>query len=85
MQYVGLDKQIRKNNFNSILLLVAFPLLLLGMVYVLIFFTREEHQSDPNYLFTQSAPFVLAGGYLVPGCLGWKYCYDPARDGKQAT
>lgn len=61
MQYVGLDKQIRKNNFNSILLLIAFPVLLLGMVYALLFFTEGEHELDPNVLFMQAAPFVLAG------------------------
>lgn len=60
MQYVGLDKQIRKNNFNSLLLLVAFPALLLGMGYALIYFTQEEHQQDPNTLFFQAMPVVLA-------------------------
>ncbi len=60
MQYVGLDKQIRKNNFNSILLLIAFPVLLLLMIYGLLFFTQNEHESDPNLLFAQAAPFVLA-------------------------
>lgn len=59
MQYVGLDKQIRKNNFNSILLLIAFPILLLGMIYALAYFLREEHQMDPNQLFLQSMPVVL--------------------------
>jgi heat shock protein HtpX len=61
MRYIGLDKQIRKNNFNSILLLIAFPVLLLAMVYGLVFFTRAEHGTDPNVLFAQSAPFILAG------------------------
>jgi heat shock protein HtpX len=59
MQYVGLDKQIRKNNFNSILLLIAFPALLLGMIYALAYFLREEHQMDHNQLFLQSMPVVL--------------------------
>jgi heat shock protein HtpX len=59
MQYVGLDKQIRKNNFNSILLLIAFPALLLGMTYALAFFTKKEHQEDPNMLFLQAMPIVL--------------------------
>lgn len=60
MQYVGLDKQIRKNNFNSLLLLVAFPALLLALTYALVFFTRGEHHEDPNMLFLQAMPFVLA-------------------------
>lgn len=59
MQYVGLDKQIRKNNFNSVLLLVAFPVLLLGMTYALIYFTSGEHREDPNQLFLGTMPVVL--------------------------
>lgn len=61
MQYVGLDKQIRKNNFNSILLLIAFPALLLLMFYLLFYFTTGEHHEDPNLLFAQVMPFVLIG------------------------
>lgn len=61
MQYVGLDKQIRKNNFNSILLLIAFPALLLLMTYLLFYFTTSEHHEDPNLLFAQAMPFVLIG------------------------
>ncbi len=61
MQYVGLDKQIRKNNFNSILLLIAFPALLLLMFYLLFYFTTGEHHEDPNLLFAQTMPFVLIG------------------------
>ncbi|NOT51126.1 MAG: M48 family metallopeptidase [Chitinophagaceae bacterium] len=60
MQYVGLDRQIRKNNFNSILLLIAFPVLLLGMFYLFFYFIAEKGQ-DPNELFLQTMPFVLIG------------------------
>ncbi len=59
MQYVGLDSQIRKNNFNSLLLLIAFPALLLGMTYALAYFTKAEHKEDPNLLFAQALPIVL--------------------------
>jgi heat shock protein HtpX len=59
MQYVGLDKQIRKNNFNSLLLLIAFPALLLGMVYAVLYFTQNQHQEDPNRLFAGTMPVVL--------------------------
>ena len=61
MEYIGLDKQIRKNNFNSILLLIAFPALLLGMVYLFLFFTNREYDIDPNSLFVRYLPFVMAG------------------------
>ncbi|MEO7984625.1 MAG: M48 family metallopeptidase [Bacteroidota bacterium] len=61
MQYIGLDKQRRKNNFNSVLLLIAFPALLLGMCYALVYFLQSEHQEDPNTVFLKAMPFVLAG------------------------
>ncbi len=61
MQYIGLDKQIRKNNFNSILLLVSFPVLLLGMFYLFFYFTADKYTTDPNRTFLQVMPFVAAG------------------------
>jgi len=60
MEYIGLDKQIRKNNFNSILLLIAFPALLLGMFYLFFYFIADKGQ-DPNEIFLQVMPFVLIG------------------------
>lgn len=59
MQYIGLDRQIRKNNFNSLLLLIAFPTLLLALVYALLYFTQGEHHEDPNLLFLGVMPVVL--------------------------
>ncbi len=61
MQYVGLASQIRKNNTNSVLLLVAFPLLLLAMCYAILFFSGEQNADQTNYYFLQIMPFVLAG------------------------
>jgi heat shock protein HtpX len=61
MQYVGLDRQIRKNNFNSILLLIAFPVLLLVMFYVFFFFINERSFDAANEYALRVLPFVLAG------------------------
>jgi heat shock protein HtpX len=62
MTYVGIQTQIRRNNFNSLLLIVAFPLVLLGMVYAILFFS-SQHQ-DPqivNDTFVNVVPFVIIG------------------------
>ena len=62
MTYVGIQTQIRRNNFNSFLLIIAFPLVLLGMVYAFLFFTSQ--QRDPqlvNDSFVNTVPFVLIG------------------------
>lgn len=61
MQYVGIDRQIRKNNFNSLLLLIAFPVLLLGMCYAIVFFAADKNQEDTQTLFIRYIPFVLIG------------------------
>src|SRR5512133_2962637 len=65
MTYVGIQTQIRRNNFNSILLIVAFPIVLLGMVYAFLFFTSQH--KDPqliNSTFANVIPFVLIGTSL---------------------
>jgi heat shock protein HtpX len=61
MQYVGLVSQVRKNNTNSVLLLIAFPALLLAMCYAIIFFAGEQDLDQTNQYFVQIIPFVLAG------------------------
>ncbi len=61
MKYIGLDKQIRKNNFNSILLLIAFPILLIIMVYVFLFFMNEKNMELANENAIRTIPFVLIG------------------------
>ncbi|HEX7904227.1 MAG TPA: M48 family metallopeptidase [Chitinophagaceae bacterium] len=61
MQYIGLDQQIRKNNFNSFLLLIAFPALLLAMFYLFFFFVNQQDAALANQHFIQAAPLVLVG------------------------
>ena len=68
MKYVGLSKQISRNNFYSFLLLLAFPTLLLGMFYAIIYFVALKENSnehgthiDPNTTFLYGLPFILIG------------------------
>jgi len=70
MKYVGLTSQIRKNNIYSGLLLIAFPALLLGMVYIITWFAVRQQNSgdyyapypatDPDAVFLRITPVVLA-------------------------
>ena len=59
MQYVGLQSQISRNNRNSILLLTAFPALMLGMVYIFFFFVNKQDIDQVNRHFLLALPFVL--------------------------
>jgi heat shock protein HtpX len=61
MQYTGLAQQISRNNRYSVLLLIAFPALLLGMFYIFFFFADKQEINQVNRHFLQSLPFVLAG------------------------
>ncbi len=72
MRYIGLHRQIQRNNFNSFLLLISFPALLLGMFYIIIYFFAKGNTSeystdnytasiDNNTMFFSVVPFILIG------------------------
>lgn len=72
MKYTGLHRQIQRNNFNSFLLLIAFPVLLLTIFYVITYFitkNKGSEYSDDSYsisaahntMFLTIIPFVLIG------------------------
>jgi heat shock protein HtpX len=67
MTYVGIQSQIWKNNTNSILLIITFPLVLLGMVYAFLYFTNlyfhHQYENAPpiNDAFMNTMPAVLIG------------------------
>lgn len=61
MTYVGLQKQVSRNNFNSLLLLIAFPLLLLGMFYIFYYFADDRNTEQANFHFIKTMPFILIG------------------------
>jgi heat shock protein HtpX len=46
MKYVGLQSQIWRNNTNSIILLIMFPLVLYGLLWIFMLFTIQE---EGNY------------------------------------
>src|SRR5262245_45887543 len=61
MQYIGLQRQIRRNNRNSFFLLITFPLLLLGMLYIFLFFADKQDIESTNQHFLVGTPFVIIG------------------------
>lgn len=58
MQYTGLQEQISRNNRYSLLLMIAFPTVLLGMFYVFFLFADPDHTNED---FLGTLPFVLIG------------------------
>jgi heat shock protein HtpX len=62
MKYIGLQNQIRRNNTRSLLLLAAFPGLILFGIYLFYFFAiGPEYIDEVNEQFIITIPFVLLG------------------------
>ncbi|MCH8904837.1 MAG: M48 family metallopeptidase [Bacteroidetes bacterium] len=62
MKYVGLQTQIWRNNTKSTLLLIAFPVLLLFLVWIFfyILYIKDYGIELINQEFLQTSPFVAA-------------------------
>ena len=73
MKYIGLQSQISSNNRKSILLLIAFPLLLLGLVW-LFFFAFHMYMADETISFNIDvvhSGFLYSVPYVTIGVLVW--------------
>jgi heat shock protein HtpX len=68
MKYVGLQSQIWRNNSNSIILLILFPLVLFGMVWLFIYIVGLQNKGftleAANYNFLLALPWVTIGVLL---------------------
>jgi heat shock protein HtpX len=63
--FVGIQTQIKRNNRKSVLLLIAFPLLVLASVFAVVYFTTYDQYGNPSLelatnMFLQSAPVVTS-------------------------
>ncbi|MGF1556853.1 M48 family metallopeptidase [Paucihalobacter sp.] len=63
MKFVGIQKQISRNNRKSVLLLIAFPLLILAAVFAVVYFLSYDEFGNANPdiaidLFVGAIPFV---------------------------
>lgn len=72
MAYLGIQTQIRKNNRNSVFLLMGFPAILLGMMYLFFLFTTQGTYTTPEQEFARTAPWVLVGT-AVWFAVAWKF------------
>lgn len=64
MKFVGINQQIRSNNRKSILLLLAFPLLVLASIFAVVYFLSFDESGIANLdgaidLFLSVAPFTV--------------------------
>ncbi len=72
MKYIGLQTQIRQNNFKSTVLLILFPCVVIGLTWSFFFLlfafgNRQQNESlsyyipHINILFIQALPWVIGG------------------------
>ncbi len=66
MEYIGIQTQIRKNNTRSVLLLLGFPLLILGAVWAIMYFSgifKDQYgniqMAAVNNSFISAIPTVI--------------------------
>ncbi|MBB79194.1 MAG: protease [Crocinitomicaceae bacterium] len=91
MKYVGLQKQISSNNKKSILLLIGFPIILLGVVYsVLILASNDLDRLNfeaINESFIEISPYILIGTgiWFFIAYLGHSSMIDYASKSKGIT
>jgi len=63
--YLGIHAQISRNNRLTVIYLLAFPLLILGTVYALLFFVVEDDDGNPLSIQQLNESFVLVVPYLL--------------------
>ena len=71
MRYVGLQEQIGRNNRYSVLLLVAFPVLLLGMLYVILQVIAANDEPEYGYTMNANESFIRCLPFVVGGVIIW--------------
>ncbi len=76
MQYVGIQTQKSRNNFRSLLLLLLFPCLVIGLTYLfsylLMFFTYNNEQAqNVNIVPVATQFFINIVPYIIGGVLIW--------------
>ena len=85
MKYVGIQSQIRRNNLKSTLLLISFPIILLGMTWVFLaiinyfstgyydqagYFVNQLDADSVNWTFSKVVPFII-GGVAIWFCIAY--------------
>jgi heat shock protein HtpX len=71
MKYFGLYSQIRKNNANSVLLLILFPLVFFGLTWLFFFFTSIGLENEQRGLIDVNRSFFSTIPWITIGVIIW--------------
>jgi heat shock protein HtpX len=68
MKYIGLNRQVWNNNIKSVILLILFPIVILGLVWLFIYFLQPAAEAS---LETANSTFLRAVPWVTSGVLAW--------------
>ena len=71
MKYFGLQSQIRKNNTNSVLLLLLFPVVFFGLTWLFFFFMSLGLEDEQSNLFDVNRSFLSTIPWITIGIVIW--------------
>jgi heat shock protein HtpX len=71
MKYFGLQSQIRKNNTNSVLILLMFPLVFYGLTWLFFFFMSLGSEHEQFGLVPVNRSFLTTVPWITIGVIIW--------------
>lgn len=71
MKYFGLQSQIRKNNRNSVLLLILFPVVFYGLAWLFFFIMSVGIQNENPGLYNVNRSFISTVPWITIGVGLW--------------
>jgi heat shock protein HtpX len=71
MKYFGLQSQIRRNNTNSVLILLMFPLVFYGLTWLFLFFTSMQMENEQMGLSNVNRTFLSTIPWITIGVAVW--------------
>jgi len=71
MKYFGLQSQIRKNNTNSVLLLILFPVVFYGLTWLFFFFMSVGMENEQLTFYDVNRSFISTIPWITIGVIIW--------------
>lgn len=71
MKYFGLQSQIRKNNTNTVLLLLMFPVVFYGLTWLFFFLTSIGAGNEQKTLYNVNDSFLSTIPWITIGVIIW--------------
>jgi len=71
MKYFGLQSQIRRNNTNSVLILLMFPLVFYGLTWLFLLFTSMQMEREQMGLINVNRTFLSTIPWITIGVAVW--------------